>query len=280
MSCTQRAETNTDPDSAFNTLLSTVQATPTRGEYRLEINESWLQGRTAFGGLSTSLIFEAMQQQVDNDRHLRTLSVSFVGPVPAGEHRVNTRKLREGGSVSHLQGELLCDGEVAVNVNAAFGKARSSKVTVPGPTLPPAKAPEHCPRFPYVDGVTPEFNKHFDMRLAHGALPYSGASSPDFGMWVKFSGTQSLSLSHLIALGDVPPMPGLNMIKPPGIGSSLSWYLEFPADMPSLAADEFVYYDYRCQSAGDGYYNNISTLWTQSGKPLMFGRQVATVFER
>lgn len=268
------------PESAFNALLATVQATPAVGEYNVVIDESWLQGRTAFGGLSTSMVFQAMQQQVGAERLLRTLSVSFVGPAPAGSHKILTRVLREGGSVTHMQGELLCNGEVAVSVNAAFGKARAAKIALPGPAMPPVKAPQDCKPMPYIEGVTPEFTKHFDMRFAYGAPPFAGADSADFGMWIKFREVQSLSLSHLIAIGDVPPMPGLNMIKPPGVGSSLSWYVELPADIPTLAENDFVYFDYRCQAAGDGYYNNIATLWTESGRPLMFGRQVATVFER
>lgn len=280
MSCTQHAERTRHSGSAFDALLATVQASPTPGEYNVAIDESWLQGRTTFGGLSTSLVFNAMQQQVDPERHLRTLSVSFVGPAPAGQHQVVTRILREGGSVTHMQGELLCNGDVAVSVNAAFGKARASTISQAGPTLPEVAAPQDCKPLPYIEGVTPEFTRHFDMRFAYGAAPFSGADSADFGMWLRFREAQSLSLSHLIALGDVPPMPGLNMIKPPGIGSSLSWYLEFPAEIPALGSDEFAYYDYRCQAAGDGYFNNIATLWTASGKPLMFGRQVATVFER
>lgn len=267
------------PETAFNQLLSGIIATAD-GDYRATIEASWLQGRTAFGGLSTALVFEAMRQQVDAERQLRTLAVSFVGPAPAGEHRISTRVLREGGSVTHMQGELLCNGEVAVSVNAAFGKARQSSIQVAAPALPELQAPEACEKFPYIEGITPEFTRHFDMYLEHGSMPFSRADSADFGMWLRFHEAQPLTLSHLLALGDVPPMPGLNMIKLPGVGSSLSWYVELPATLPEVSADSFVYYDYRCQAAGDGYFNNVATLWTQSGEPLMFGRQVATVFER
>ncbi|MBB3047195.1 acyl-CoA thioesterase [Litorivivens lipolytica] len=266
-------------ETAFNQLLSGIQPLGD-GIFRASIDASWLQGRTAFGGLSTSLVFEAMRQQVEASRQLRTLSVSFVGPAPAGDHRVVTRVLREGGSVTHMQGELLCDGEVAVSVNAAFGKARQSSIQLAGPALPPLKTADDSEPFPYIEGVTPEFTRHYDMRLEHGAMPFSGADSADFGMWLRFREAQPLTLSHLIALGDVPPMPGLNMIKPPGVGSSLSWYVELPSHIPDVSADNFVYYEYRCQAAGDGYYNNVATLWTEDGQPLMFGRQVATVFER
>lgn len=266
--------------SAFNQLLATVQAGDKAGEFDAEISPSWLQGRTAFGGLSTALVFEAMRQQLAPERQLRTLAVSFVGPAPAGAHKITTRILREGGSVTHIQGELWCEGEVAVSVNAAFGKKRQSKIHLPGPALAEVRSPDQSEAFPFIDGLTPEFTRHFDMRFEYGAMPFSGSDSADFGMWIRFREAQQLHMTHLLALGDVPPMPGLNMIKPPGVGSSLSWYVEIPASIPAINADEFVYFDYRCQAAGDGYFNNIATLWSQAGEPLMFGRQVATVFER
>lgn len=268
------------PETAFNALLSAVTPGNSAGKFSASIQPSWLQGRTAFGGLSTALVIQAMLQQVEPERQLRTLAVSFVGPAPAGDHVITTRILREGGSVTHMQGELLCSGDVAVSVNAAFGKARASTIDLPGPELPPTTTPEDSTQFPYIEGLTPEFTRHFDMRLERGAMPFSGADSADFAMWLRFREAQPMTLAHLVAIGDVPPMPGLNMIKPPGVGSSLSWYVEFPADIPALQADEFVYYDYHSQAAGDGYFNNVATLWSQAGQPLMFGRQVATVFER
>ncbi len=276
----QNQPTDFTSDTAFNTLLAGITAAEQPGEYHASIQPSWLQGRTTFGGLSTALVYEAMRQQIDPARQLRTLAVSFVGPAPDGEHRVLTRTLREGGSVTHMQGDLLCNGEVAVTVNAAFGKARQSTISVNGPSLPQINPPEASKPLPYLEGITPEFTRHYDMRFERGEPPFSGAGSADFGMWLRFREAQPLTMAHLIALGDVPPMPGLNMIKPPGVGSSLSWYAEFPASIPELSADEFIYYDYRCQAAGDGYFNNVATLWTQDGTPLMFGRQVATVFER
>ena len=265
---------------AFKSLLASVKPLAEPSEYAARIDASWLQGRTTFGGLSTALVYQAMQGEVAAERRLRTLSVSFVGPAPAGEHRITTRLLREGGSVTHMQGELLCDGAVAASVLAAFGKARQTSVRVDGPPRPQQPAPEALQPLPFIEGVTPEFTRHFDMRFSYGEPPFSRAPSADFGMWLRFREAQAIGLAELIALGDVPPMPGLNMIKAPGIGSSLSWYLEFPADLPEVASEDFLYYDYRCQAAGDGYFNNAATLWAADGRPLMFARQIATVFER
>lgn len=268
--------------SAFQELIASV--TPEQDlNYRASVEASWLQGRTAFGGVSTALVLAAMRQQVPADRQLRALSVSFVGPSPAGDHQVALRELRSGGSVTHMQGELICDGEVATSVSAAFGKSRDSAITLDGPQVEPAQNPDQGIRMPYIEGLTPTFTQHFDMQLVAGALPFSGADNGDFAMWLRFKDATPIDECSLVALADAPPMPGLNMIKPPGIGSSLSWYLEFPLtidDMRDVDPEGWWYYDYRCQAASNGYYNNYATVWTPDGRPALFSRQVAVVFEK
>jgi acyl-CoA thioesterase len=264
----------------FQELINSLQARSEPGLFNVSIDESWLQGRTAFGGLSTALIIAAMQRQVVPDRRLRTLSVLFVGPVGSGEHQIQLRKLRSGGSVSHLQGELLCNGEVGVTVLAAYGKDRASMIRIEGPVMPSVIAPESAVAMPYIEGITPEFTRHFDIRLSHGSMPFCGAETADFGMWLRFPKARPIDLPALVALADVPPMPGLNMLKPPAVGSSLSWHLEFPAPLPVASASDWWYYDYRCQSASDGYYNNFATIWGPDKQAIMFSRQVATIFEK
>ncbi|CAA0088836.1 Uncharacterised protein [Zhongshania aliphaticivorans] len=265
----------------FKALLGSVTPSGRDNEYTAQLDESWLQGRTAFGGLSAALIVKAMLFQVPADRRLRSLSVMFVGPVPAGEHRIVIRELRVGGSVTHIQGEILCNNEVGATVSAAFGKDRPSAVSLAGPTMPTGiTPPDDCFVFPYIQGITPEFTRHFDMRLISGKLPFSQAESADFSMWLAFKESGEIDIPVLIALADVPPMPGLNMIKPPGMGSSLSWYLEFPSALPKADMSDWFFYDYRSDAAGVGYFHNYATMWAANGKPLIFSRQVATVFEK
>ena len=267
--------------SAFSTLMQTVLADG-EGQYQAAITDSWLQGRTAFGGLSTALVTAAMRQQVAADRRLRALSVSFVGPAPAGQHRVILRPLREGGSVTHIQGELQCDGEVATLVAAAYGKDRASELVTAAARRPDnIRAAEHCESMPYVEGMTPAFTQHFDMRLASGALPFSGADSADFAMWLAYKDATTMDENAMVGLADAPPMPGLNQVKGLGVGSSLSWYLEFPElSADAQHADGLWYLDYRCQAGSMGYFSNYATIYAPNGEAAMFSRQVATVFEK
>lgn len=268
--------------SLFSKLLHTVQATDQPGRYTVEIDDTWVQGRTTFGGLTVCVVVHAIQKEVPNDRALRNLAVTFVGPVPVGKHEISIRTLREGGSVTHFQGEMTCNGEVAVSVAASFAKGRDSRLKVAGPALPDAPLPTALNRMP-LNAHAPSFLKHFDLRFVAGSPPFSNSDDPDCKLWLTFAEETPCTLAAIVALADVPPVPGMSMMKPPGAGSSLSWYLEFPSpNALSIGASKtpWLYYDYRAQSAADGYFHNYATVWNEEGTPVLYSRQVATLFEK
>ena len=57
--------------SDFQTLMSSVASTTDKNRYSVNVYDTWLQGRTAFGGLSAALVVAAMNKQVAADRRLR-----------------------------------------------------------------------------------------------------------------------------------------------------------------------------------------------------------------
>jgi acyl-CoA thioesterase len=268
--------------SKFLQLLNSVQAGDQLGRYSVEIDAAWMQGRTTFGGLTAALIIHAIQQQVPADRALRSLSVSFIGPVPVGAHEIRIRTLREGGSVSHYHGEMVCDGEVTASLSAAFGKSRDSRLSVSGPRMPNVPRPAELQPMPNNPNAL-GFLTLFDLRFVSGAPPFSNAEKPDFSLWLSFLEDTPSTLAAIVALADVPPMPGINMLRPAGAGSSLSWYLEFPnpvVDSEAGDSSAWLFYDYRAQSAADGYFHNYATVWSENGTPILYSRQVATLFEK
>ncbi|KIZ35232.1 acyl-CoA thioesterase, partial [Stutzerimonas stutzeri] len=143
---------------------------------------SWGQGRAGFGGLVAALVFESMRAKVPDGRPLRSLAITFVGPLaldtPAS---FEAEVLREGKAVSQMLGRVMQDGQVVTIVQGSFGAARSSVVDVaaePAPAMPPVEA---CQELPYVAGVTPEFTRYLAMRWGIGGLPFSGNASREMG---------------------------------------------------------------------------------------------------
>ena len=126
----------------FDDLLGDV-----RNNGEVVIPSDWGQGRATFGGLVAALVFEVMASKVADDRAMRALQVSFVGPVePDVPARVEAEVLREGKAVSQVQGRILQNGEPRLVCLASFGGDRESAVRV-APTSAPGVSvlPWSCP---------------------------------------------------------------------------------------------------------------------------------------
>ncbi|MCQ4279691.1 thioesterase family protein [Pseudomonas stutzeri] len=259
-------------------LLQAVRETP----QDVVVPSSWGQGRAGFGGLAAALVFEAMQAKVPSGRPVRSLSISFVGPlavdVPVS---FEAEVLREGKAVSQVLGRAVQNGQVVTLVQGSFGAARVSAVRVeaePAPELPPVEA---CQELPYISGATPEFTRHLVMRWGIGGLPFSGNTSREMGGWVRQRGEvdrEPVTVSHLLALVDAwPPavLPHLNSFAP---GSSLTWTIEFVQPLPIIDTHEWCRYRAVIEHAQDGYGHCAAALWTGKGELIALSRQTVTVF--
>ncbi|GAB6387387.1 acyl-CoA thioesterase [Stutzerimonas marianensis] len=248
----------------------------------LVVPASWGQGRAGFGGLAAALVFEAMQARVPHDRPVRSLAITFVGPLQVDKPvSLEAEVLREGRAVSQVLGRAVQDGQVVTLVQGSFGAPRESAVRVeaePAPELPPVEA---CQELPYVPGVAPEFTRHLAMRWGIGGLPFSGNRSREMGGWVRQRGEvirEPVTVSHLLALVDAwPPavLPHLNGFAP---GSSLTWTIEFVQPLPTLDTHEWCRYRAIIEHAQDGYGHCAAGLWTAAGELVALSRQTVTVF--
>ena len=56
-----------------------------------EFDESWSQGRSAYGGIATAFAVTGMRKLLASPKPLRSLMVSFIAPVPPGEVKVDAQ---------------------------------------------------------------------------------------------------------------------------------------------------------------------------------------------
>lgn len=263
------------------TLSELIQAVRDNPE-QVVVPSSWGQGRAGFGGLAAALVFEAMQAKVPSDRPVRSLAITFVGPLATDTSvSFEAEVLREGKAVSQVLGRAVQNGQVVTLVQGSFGASRVSAVRVeaePAPELPPV---EECQELPYIRGATPEFTQHLSMRWGIGGLPFSGNTSREMGGWVRQRGEvdrEPVTVSHLLALVDAwPPavLPHLNSFAP---GSSLTWTIEFVQPLPLLDTHEWCRYRAIIEHAQDGYGHCAAALWTGGGELVALSRQTVTVF--
>ncbi|MGY0218252.1 acyl-CoA thioesterase [Endozoicomonadaceae bacterium StTr2] len=246
--------------------------------YTVEMSSNWSQGRASFGGLLAALGVRAMQLESGDDRPLRSIQVSFIGPVGEGEISIAVQQLRTGKNVTHMQASLSQNGEVGCVVNACFGVRRDSVINVEAPLRPELPDPESLVALPFIPGVTPNFTGNFSMRWAKGSLPYSGKCEAQSGIWTRFNDGGPASVLHLIAIADIPPTPVITFVNKPVPTSSLTWMLDIIVDDLKAESNGWWYVETTVDHAAEGYAHQGYSIYEPGGSLVASGRQVATVF--
>ncbi len=262
----------------FSDLLDAVRRSP----QELSIPAEWAQGRASFGGLVAALQYEAMRAKVSADRPVRSLAITFVGPVEPGVSvGFEVDVLREGKAVSQVLGRVLQNDQVVTLVQGSFGASRPSEVEVLAAPAPEMKHWDDCQELPYIKGVTPEFMRHLAMRWSVGGLPFTGNKSREMGGWVRLRGDvkeEPVTEAHILALVDAWPPALLPHLKKPAAGSTLTWTIEFVQPLQALSTLDWCKYLVEIEHARDGYGHAAAALWSAEGQLIALSRQTVTIF--
>lgn len=250
-----------------------------QGSTSISISEDWSQGRAVFGGLVAALVYQAMLKELADDRPVRSLQISFVGPVLIEQPlELKTELLREGKSVSQVLGRGIQNGQTLITVLGNFGHARDSMIQVVEPIVKFPEQVDDLTVMPFIKGVIPNFTKFFEFRYCT-QLPFSGSKDKYLKGFVRF---KDLSLpignAELLALVDSwppTPLPILSKVAP---ASSLNWTIDFIKPKPVLAAGEFCQYQADIVHAEGGYGFTRAKIWNSSGELIAISQQTVTVF--
>lgn len=255
---------------------------------RFRITPDWLQGRTSFGGLIAALAVQAMHDVAAEPGAplppLRALQTNFVGPVGAGEMAVEVRMLRAGKHTRQLQATVTQaqDGvaPVAAVLLATFGGARASELPTLWPERPPsARDADASLAIPQIEGVTPAFLRHFDLRWAAGALPYTGQPGWDTQIHLRLREPAGVPLElQTVMLADAPPTPALGRMKQRAPASSVTWALELRPLEAAPDPEAPWRIDMATLVAAEGYVNQRALLWAPDGRLAALAYQVVAVY--
>lgn len=248
----------------------------------LHVEAGWGQGRATYGGLVGGLMHSALRAQLTAEPAppLRSLTVNFVAPVAPGEATAEATILRAGSSATQGMVTLHQDERVVAAALAAFGAPRESAVQVPpsAVTMPELPAPETIEPFPYIPGATPDFFQHVELRLADGAMPYSGAETSHMTGWMRFREAAAVfDERHFVSIADAWPPAVSQMLPAPAPGSSLTWTLEIVGDV-TAAPDTHWAYAVHTDQAGDGYAHTDARIWRPDGTLVAISRQTVSIF--
>lgn len=245
-------------------------------DFTAETSDTWLQGRSLFGGLQAAIALRAMRAVLPTELPLRVLQMTFMAPVPAGTVRVRPRVARAGKSATHVEARLVDgDGTLAV-VMAIFGSSRPSRISV----VPqqPAVVSESPIDVPFVPGLSPNFLQHFATRWLRGGLPFSGTRSRDLVMQVAVRDQGAAAPEHVLAVADVIPPIALAHLDTRAFGSSMTWTLEMIAESVAGMPLEGFRVDAELVAGQGGYTSQSAMVWGPRGEPLALSRQSMAVF--
>ena len=246
------------------------------GTFRVEVPDTWRQGRSVYGGLQAALAVKAMRATLPVAAPLRVLQVSFVAPVPAGPVSVRAELIRTGKTATHVEARLFDGQTVAAIAVGVFGNSRASRVRV----APERRSYPEAEPFDirYVEGLLPEFLQHLNVRWLHGAMPFSGAPLQRSVLRVGWPEEGLASEEHVVALADTPPPVALSFMDTHVGASSLSWTLEMLTDSVSALPLQGYVLDAELVAGGHGYTSQSVTVWGPGGEALALSRQSMVVF--
>lgn len=262
----------------FGDYLNQVTAAETQ---TLTLSPDWGQGRAIYGGLVGALLLRAMQSAVGTERPLRSMMVSFVGPLAPETCELTTRILRSGSSVTQAEARIGNGDQTAAVALGSFGAARASDIRIAAATRPDAPAPDTVKPFPYIEGAMPRFLQHVDMRWTSGNPPMVGASDPDFAGWCRFRETaQPFDDAWLVGLLDAWPPSVLPMFTAFHPCSSLTWAIDMVNPAAGADPGDYWYYNVSTQGAADGFVQADARLWLPDGRLAAVSRQTVVVFDK
>lgn len=258
---------------SLNAVLAATE--PDGDRLRSTVPDSWMQGRTAYGGLSAALALHGALRLTEPRFSLRTALVAFVGPV-AGDCAVAAEVLRRGKSSEAVWATVRSDGGVGTQATFLFGRDRESAVDASA--LP-------APDVPHFDDLEerrarelPTFTQHFDMRLAGGERLASGSDRGELIWWVRFrDAVNAPPAVALLALGDsLPPAAMCHMTAPAPV-SSTSWMLHL-LDLEPDTEDGWWLLRSTATHTRGGFSAQEMTIWNTAGRAVATGGQGVAVY--
>ncbi len=248
------------------------------GLFTAEVDESWAQGRTLFGGVQALLAVRAMRTAMPELPPLWSLHTTFVAPVAPGQASLRVELLRQGRSAVQMAARLLTGDQVAAMFVAAFGASRESALSVAAPVKPLAEQASPSPELPFIAGMSPEFTRHYAYRWVEGGLPFSGHDQPFNRILLRQRDEGLMGEEQIVAMADAIPPVALSMVKGHAPASTLSWELEFVHHGQPVSSEGWWRMDASLAAARDGYANQDAHLHGPDGELVALSRQVVAVF--
>ncbi|MFM9827127.1 MAG: thioesterase family protein [Sphingomonas sp.] len=248
-------------------------AVPTETGLVVTIPSDWMQGRTAYGGVSSALALHAAQLCEPDLPPLRSAQISFIGPL-AGEATVTATKLRRGRTAAFIQSDVVCAAGLGLRATFVFMADQPSQIdyadgVTTDRTPPPADAKLYTGPDAFFTG---NFN-FLDIRD-------DSIGAAEFLRWTRLRARDGLApMTELMAIADGLP-PAAFKLFDKGVQapvSSLTWIVNLLTPAPATT-DGWWLLGARSGFAKNGCSSQVMNVWNADGQLMAQGMQSVAIF--
>uniref|UniRef100_UPI0035CB6A72 thioesterase family protein n=1 Tax=uncultured Sphingomonas sp. TaxID=158754 RepID=UPI0035CB6A72 len=247
-------------------------ATPVDGGFRTAIPRDWLQGRTAYGGLSSALALHAAQGIEPDLPPLRSAQISFIGPL-SGDVSVTATKLRRGRTAAFIQADIVSEAGLGYRAMFVFMAEQPSRIALSGglarTLVPPA------PDAKLYTGPDEFFTGNFNFLDLKDKAP----GDAEWLRWARLRDAGGLDpMVEVLALADALPPAAFKLLgKSPAPISSLTWIVNLLTPTPATT-DGWWLLGAQSEHAVNGGSSQTMLLWNADGVPVAQGMQSVAIF--
>lgn len=241
--------------------------------WRGAIPDTWLQGRTAFGGLSAAIALHCAMQSDTDLPPLRSAQVSFIGPL-SGPILVTAHRLRRGKNAAFIQADVESEAGLGLRCTFVFMRAIESEVDYATTTLPafPRPGPGETT---YKGNPHVAFTQNFeflDRREGPDLLP------AEWLRWTRLNERDGIDpMVELIAIADCLPPAALRLLGRNVPMSSMTWILNVLGPQPRTE-DGWWLLRSNSDYARTGSSSQSMAIWNSAGEMVAEQMQSVAVF--
>lgn len=248
--------------------------TPDGGPTRFENLDSWLQGRTLYGGASALIAYTAAVRAFSDLPPLRAAQVAFVAPT-GPEVELRREIVRQGRNVAQVRSEIWCEGQCTLTAFWLFGTEREANAVHPAAAIAEWPGPPEDAETAMTDKGPAFIQNNFEIRRAQDMR---GPGDPVVRRWARLTDRSALDpISELILLGDVLPPGAMRAMQRQGSISSINWSFNLLEPEPTTRNGWWLS-ENASQHAAHGYSSERLRLWNAEGKQVLDGMQCVAVF--
>ncbi|TPG49661.1 thioesterase family protein [Sphingomonas glacialis] len=247
-------------------------ATPIAGGFRAEIPSDWLQGRTAYGGLSSALALHAAQGIEPDLPALRSAQISFIGPL-AGAVSVTATKLRRGRTAAFIQADIVSEAGLGYRAMFVFMAEQPSRIELKGGLARPLPPP--APDAQLYTGPDDFFTGNFNFL----DLKEEAKGEAEWLRWARLRDSAGIDpMVEVLALADALPPAAFKLFGKDFVPlSSLTWIVNLLTPTPATT-DGWWLLSAESQHAVNGGSSQSMMLWNADGVPVAQGMQSVAIF--